>query len=345
MRVVVTVCTRERPQMLKATLGSIITQELPHGLGLSVVVVENDDLPRSAEMVDRLSKNADIPIIYAHEPQLGIPIARNRALSIALQQRPDWIAFIDDDEIASPTWLARFHEAAASVDSDVYQGPVEYVYPSPAPAWMKSARRRHLATGTALPTAATSNTFMRARIASQDGLGLRFNEKMRFTGGSDNDYFYRAVERGARICWLNEALVHEMVPQIRMTLRWQLARSMRVASNTVSMHMDRLGSVRAATKCVPKYVGRGLGALVLLPLAAAASAAAIPRGKRLLASSLSDLASAIGGLGAFFGLRPQPYRVVDRNNWGWDTIFGSAHYGTSKQATTRLGKLENFGEP
>ena len=323
MRVAVTVCTRERPTLLRACLESLVSQRLPTGVSLLIVVVENDDFPRSADIVEELSRASGVAMFYAHEPRLGIPIARNRALSISLQHQPDWIAFIDDDETAAEGWLVNFVAVANSLRCDVLQGPVESLYPEAPPLWMKITARKHQPTGCALRTAATSNTFMRARVACPSGLGLRFNEKMRFTGGSDNDYFYRAAALGARICWSNETLVFESVPRVRLSLRWQLNRSMRVASNTIAMQKAQLGLLHSVFKCFPKYVGRLVRGLLVTLLAAPAALLLNTAGRRLMVSGLRDMASAIGALGAYVGFEPQPYRVVDRHPSMWKIASGA----------------------
>ena len=99
---------------------------------------------------------------------------------------------------------------------------------------------------------------------------------------------------------------------------------MRVAANTVVMQKTRLGQFAAATKCIPKYVGRLVRGLLVAPVAAPAAIVLGGPGKRLFASSLGDLASAIGGLGAFCGLQPQPYRIIDKHPslWSWVETFG-----------------------
>ena len=317
MRVVVTVCTRERPQMLRACLESLTTQNVPPGISLALIVVENDSVTRCAKLVSQLNERSPVPITYAFEPRLGIPVARNRALAIALELQPDWIAFIDDDETAAPEWIANFVETSKTLQCDVLQGPVESVYPEAPPSWMKIPVRKHQPTGLELRTAATSNTFMRARLACPKGLALRFNEGMRFTGGSDNEYFFRAADLGARICWSNETPVYENVPRIRLTLRWQLYRSLRVAANTVAIQESRLGRKSAAAKCIPKYLARLLRGLMVTPVVAPIAVLPWAAGKRLFVSGLGDLASGIGGLGAYFGLQPQPYRIVDGTPWSW----------------------------
>jgi succinoglycan biosynthesis protein ExoM len=322
--------------MLAACLQSIMVQRLPPDVSLVLIVIENDDQAYSRHMVESLAVElAAPPVHYHHEPRPGIPIARNRALALALQHDPDWIGFIDDDEVASPDWIRHFAEAAASVTCDVLQGPVEYRYAPGTPAWMPLPSRKYRATGRPLRTAATSNTFMRARLARPDGLGLRFSEAMRFTGGSDNEYFYRAADQGARICWMNEAVVYENVPEHRTTVRWQLARSRRVAANCVAIQRRRVGLLRSTARYVPKYGGRLLSGAMITPVAAAISLIAPHTGKRMLVSALRNVWSGVGGLGAYFKLQPEPYRNID-NEAFTEPAAGSKRVFLAGYATSRL---------
>ena len=310
MRIVITLCTRERPEMLRGCLKSIVSQQVPPGVAVSVVVVENHTSPSCQIMVNEIAATSGLQVTYAYEPRLGIPFARNRALALALAQEPDWIGFIDDDELAAPDWIAAFVRASKSVACDVLQGPVDYLYPEPKPSWSSLPIRKRQPTGRILRNAATSNTFMRAYIARKDGLGLKFNEKMRFTGGSDSEYFFRAAERGVRICWMDDAVVSETVPLIRMTLKWQLSRSRRVSANAIAIRWARLGLTRTLVRCIPKYSVRLIRGAIAVSLGAAARFVVPDGGKRLLVGGLHDIWSSLGALGAFFRLEPEPYRVV-----------------------------------
>lgn len=309
MKIVITLCTRERPEMLRGCVKSILTQQVPWDVALSVIVVENHESPSCKSMIEEMSAESKWPLMYAHEPRLGIPIARNRALELALEQDPDWIGFIDDDEVAESGWILKFIEASESVSCDILQGPVEYIYPEQRPSWARLPTRKHQPTGRKLRNAATSNTFMRAYIAREDGLGLRFNEAMRFTGGSDNEFFFRASDRGARICWMNDAVVSELAPKVRMTLKWQLSRSMRVAANAVSIQVSRFGLIRTLVRCIPKYGVRLIRGVIVASLGAVLAVAS-DTGKRLLVNGLHDVWSGLGAFGSFIRLRPQPYRNV-----------------------------------
>ena len=48
----------------------------------------------------------------------------------------DFLAFIDDDETASESWLVRLIETAEATEADVVLGPVQAVYDKNAPRWM-----------------------------------------------------------------------------------------------------------------------------------------------------------------------------------------------------------------
>jgi succinoglycan biosynthesis protein ExoM len=290
--------------------------DVPDGVEPIIVVVENDEFPTCQGLMlrARAGSAGDWQIHYAHEPRLGIPIARNRALDVALQLNADWVAFIDDDEVATPTWLRAMHEAIRKYPSDVFQGPVEYVYPADTPDWIEQKKLRRRESGSQLTTAYTNNVMMRASVASADGLNLRFNEELRFTGGSDTEYYCRAVDNGAVIRWVDEALVKEPVTPDRLSISWNAKRAMRVAANSSALHVRRFGIVRALGRYAPKFLVRllrGAGmALVGMPLVALR----VKAGHKLMFRGLKDIYSGIGGLGAFTSFMPQPYLQIDGDN-------------------------------
>ena len=106
---------------------SLLAQRVPEGsLSLSFVVVDNSSDAGERETVAH-RQNGDVPVLYVHEPRAGIPVARNAALEAAKTLTPDWIVFIDDDEIAPPDWIARLHACAVHYGADVTSGWVVQV--------------------------------------------------------------------------------------------------------------------------------------------------------------------------------------------------------------------------
>lgn len=312
-RIVITLCTRQRRLLLQNCLESILQLEVPERVEPVLVVVENDTAPECQTLLDDLAARANgrWKLIYVHELSPGIPIARNRSLEIALAENPDWIAFIDDDETVDPRWLERMVVAAEELGCDVLHGPVEYLYPDAMPEWLDAKQTRRRPRGQKRRAAATNNTFMKSRLVSPEGLSLRFDETLRFTGGSDTDFFLRAADRGATICWVDDAWVRETVGRSRLTMKWQWMRVLRVAVTASSLHRKRKGLGAACVRYVPKALSRllngtamAVGGLVVLIFS--------PKwGQRLMFLGGKGLASGAGSLMGLMRITPQPYKVVE----------------------------------
>jgi glycosyltransferase involved in cell wall biosynthesis len=122
-KMTVVVCTRERPEGLEACLKSLLAQEYPD---FSVLVVDNAPVTEgSKSVVDRLSSPK---IRYIVEPRKGLSRARNKALEVVSD---GIVAWIDDDEIADPHWLAELargfydHPEADAVGGVMVPGELE----------------------------------------------------------------------------------------------------------------------------------------------------------------------------------------------------------------------------
>ncbi|BBX46126.1 hypothetical protein GCM10009641_79980 [Mycobacterium cookii] len=93
----VVICTRDRPDGLSITLASLARQS---DQDFEVLVVDNSHDGAAA------STPIDVTCVRlrcCHEPAPGLSRARNRGLS---EVRSDLIAWIDDDEVADPDWIA-----------------------------------------------------------------------------------------------------------------------------------------------------------------------------------------------------------------------------------------------
>lgn len=230
----VTVCTRERPQMLSACLRSVLPQLAASPVNTSLVVVENGPNPTCRELVEALARDfRTVRVEYLQELELGIPFARNAAVEAALRHGADWIVFIDDDEQADEGWLDGILNAFGNWEADIFRGPVKFIYPDGHPEWKRMKPFDGGPTGKILKSGTTNNTAARAWLFSEDGLGLRFDTSLRFTGGSDIELFNRASRHGAVIRWVREASMHEHVSGARLTSKWHLRRTERVAANKI----------------------------------------------------------------------------------------------------------------
>ncbi|MEM9781342.1 MAG: glycosyltransferase [Pseudomonadota bacterium] len=310
-RIAVTVCTRERPTMLQACLASIIGDAAgDRGSGaVLIVVVENDVEPSCAAAVRALDTDA-VPVVYVHEPRLGIPQARNAAVAAALARDADWIVFVDDDETVLPGWTAALKAAVARGTADVYTGPVEIVLAASRPDWMPPPKAKRRRDGTALGTAATNNTAAAARLFRPDGLALSFDERLRFTGGSDDDLFRRAVAAGVRIEWAAAMAVCETWPAARLTLSFHLDRARRVGENNMRAMRRRRGLPAACLRYLPKAIGRAAHGGLEVVISVLMRPIHAVRGLRLQVSGRRRIAYAVGIIRGLAGKTSAPYRDV-----------------------------------
>jgi succinoglycan biosynthesis protein ExoM len=238
------VCTYRRPAVAE-TLASLARQSLPPGVKLGVVVADNDVEPSAEGRVRAAAAAHGLDVTYVHAPARNICIARNACLDAATG---DWLAFLDDDETASPGWLAALLEEARRGDWDAVLGPVKAVYGADAPAWLAAGDFHSTAPveveGRILKGYAGNVLIRRSAIAAR---GLRFDLALGRQGGEDDDFFYRLTDAGGTIGFAPQAVAFEPVPPARASLGWLLKRSFRTGQTHGARLMDRhRGAARLA---------------------------------------------------------------------------------------------------
>lgn len=223
--VIVTVATYKRPESLHRLLASLQNQTNLDSVSYHVVVVDNDPDLSAMETVRSFGDLAS----YVSEPTAGIAAARNAGLAAAARFKPVAIAFIDDDEVATPNWLSELVRVWNNGEVDVVTGPVEYELPEgtdylkEAAPYFKTIQRPNLAP---VSDVATNNTLVSA-VWFSGNRGLRFSEEYSLTGGSDVELFYRLQGQGGSCVWADAALVVESVPSGRTTSGWIRQRDLR----------------------------------------------------------------------------------------------------------------------
>lgn len=229
------VCTFRRIA-ISETLASLGRQVLPADVSLRVIVADNDETAEAEPRIRAAAEAAGVALAYVHAPARNISLARNACLDAA---RADWLAFIDDDETATPGWLAALLAEAREGRWDAVLGPVKAVYGPETPGWIAAGDFHSTAPveveGRILKGYAGNVLIRRATVESQ---GLRFDLARGRQGGEDDDFFYRLTDAGGRIGFAPDALAYEPVPAGRASLQWLLKRSFR----TGQTHGARLES-------------------------------------------------------------------------------------------------------
>jgi succinoglycan biosynthesis protein ExoM len=296
--------------MLKECLASLVVQRVPADCRLDLVVVDNNRKPDARDLVADFARGAPIEIHYRHAPEPGIAIARNCAIAAALELDADWIAFIDDDEIATEDWIAHLLAAAERHGADVVEGKTTRQYPDPLPPFVIAYQPRCEPEGTRLEYACTNNVLFKSWIVRPDGAGLRFDETFNVTGGEDLDFFLRACAAGARMVQTRAAKTSEAVPAARLTLRAHLARlSGEAASNALFARQGRHPEVTMIASA-GKMVTRTAIGLLYMAAAPFFLLGGRERFERAVVRGARRLAWSWGTARGLLGWLPTPYRRI-----------------------------------
>lgn len=223
--VAILVPTLRRPESLTRALRSIFAQTGVDSRVAAVVVVDNDPTGSAAPAVEALRPLSPWPLLYVAETTPGVARARNTGL--AATDAP-LIAFLDDDEAASPGWLAALLAAQVETGADAVFGPITGRAPD-AKDWLKPYLERFFGregpaqTGRIDAPWGCGNALL-VRATALPG-PTPFSVSADQTGGEDDILFAALKARGGTFGWAADARVEEFAPAHRATLSYALARA------------------------------------------------------------------------------------------------------------------------
>ena len=245
--VAVIIPTLRRPDSLDRAVRSVLAQTNVADRLREIIVVDNDPKASSRDMTARLAAGASVPIIWRHAPRPGVATARNEGLAATTAPL---IAFLDDDEAASPLWLAALLDAQVKTGADAVFGPIRGRVPDGA-GWAHSYLERFF--GRAGPdetqlidTPHGCGNSLLVRATALPG-AAPFNTAADQSGGEDDALFAALAMRGGRFGWAADAWVDEFAPPHRATMRYALTRAFAYGqgpSQTAAAAQDRLGVAR-----------------------------------------------------------------------------------------------------
>lgn len=294
--------------------GNLNLQTKVYDLHAITVLVVDNDINGSAKMVvDKFKASFPWSLEYQIQAERGIPKSRNICLSRALQgfdggDEFDALAFIDDDEFPDAKWLNELVKMAEKSGADVVTGPVLPGFESTPSRWIiegKFFERRRLQDGATLNDSTASNNVL-IRVPALKKSGLKFDEKMALTGGSDAHFFRRLVAQGFKVTWADHALVTEINPTSRMNVKWLCLRMFRIGTSTASIRRDMLPRglfIFLTFGSMIKAFGKGAWFLTFSPL----------RGRAFLVvyiKGLRQIFYGAGNLTGLFGYKYPEYRKI-----------------------------------
>jgi len=177
VEVSVLIPTFRRPELLRAAIESVLAQE-QLAVDAEIVVIDNDPAGSARGVVADIASTGAMELRYVCEPRPGISHARNTGVAAS---RGAYVAFLDDDEAASPLWLASFLATMQAHLGDVVVGPVRPRFPDgvPVSAYARRIYERDAltSTGQAIEWSGIGNSLLRrdrclAAQAAADRIGI-----------------------------------------------------------------------------------------------------------------------------------------------------------------------------
>lgn len=222
--VTVAICTFRRAAVLDC-LRSIAAQQL-RDLNQRVLVVDNDDADTARLAIETAGRELGLDLRYVHAPGRNISIARNACIENC---ETEWLAFIDDDETASPDWLQKLIDRTRETPPvAAIFGPMQAIYDETAPGWLKRGDFHSAAVVLVdgeIRTGYAGNSLIDLHHPAVRG--QLFDLALGKSGGEDTDFFDRLYRNGGRFDYAADALVRERLTADRQSLRWFLRRRYR----------------------------------------------------------------------------------------------------------------------
>jgi succinoglycan biosynthesis protein ExoM len=291
-RIAVGVATYRRPDGLTQLLQSLSGMRVT--VPFEVIVVNNDPTEEGRRAFEAIEVPANLVVSLLHEELPGIAAARNRILDAA--DGFDFLAFIDDDEVADPEWLAELLTTQAQHGAGMVTGPVRYVFSPSVPSWaiLGNFLMAHDSDAVqTVPVASTNNLLIDLRALRSTG-PLRFDERFGITGGSDIMLTRSFTARGGVIVWCPYARVQEWVGATRATNKWLMRRAIRGGNTEGRVQIALSGGALSARAKIAAQGGArvafGLALLALHPRVSRQKKGA--RGLRMALRGLGFLAAA-----------------------------------------------------
>ncbi len=214
--------TFRRPERAIAAADSIHAQLF--SIRMELILVDNDP---DGGALDQLQCFADDTWVFTrilHQPELGVASARNMGVAAA---RGRFIAFLDDDEVASVEWLSELARVQAETSADVVFGPVRTRLESEPRAHREHfeaffARDPGHSEGIIQNVYGCGNSLIRRNVLQ---LPEPFSTSRNEIGGEDDLLFQQLKSEACVFAWAPDAVVWETPEPSRVALSYTLRRA------------------------------------------------------------------------------------------------------------------------
>jgi succinoglycan biosynthesis protein ExoM len=314
MMISICIITIQRQDYLKKLLVSIHDQNIAiNNINCEVIVVDNDGNPTSESVVNELCSAFDYPLRYVHQPERGIPQARNTAVQ-ATDPNTEFILFVDDDQFVDSKWVSELLRVQKETNADVVGGPVFPVFKEEVPKWVVDgkfflrSKYDSFEDGGEVHHRVIKTNNVLIRKSMLDKLDGPFNESMALTGGTDTVMAISLKKLGAKMVWAKHAVAKEWIPASRATKNWIYSRAFRTANTELIFRYVEVGK-RQKIKIFVEGILRLIYGITLWPIYYSKSKL---KGKHVLVRHNRLFYRGFGMITSCFGHRFEEYKTIHK---------------------------------
>lgn len=230
------IITHGRPDKLHLLLASLQKQRNPSDdpvTDFTIEVIDNSSRKRlSVEFLKHLQTQFCFSYFYLGAD--NISLARNTALA---RSQAQYLAFIDDDVVASPQWLDSLRATLKKYSAQVAMGPQNIIFTAHDSARFVDPRILK----TPNPPSGSTDGFVESTSNCLLDLSAIRESRLRFDpwygncGGEDSDFFKKLRQLSYQIVWSQEATVYETYDEHRLKTHWIALRAFRCGGTLASI--------------------------------------------------------------------------------------------------------------
>lgn len=226
------ICTLNRAEWLLLALKSLERQHTDSHL-FEILIIDNGSTDSTHQQLQPWIRENKIR--YFLEKERGLSQARNRGWKEA---KGEWIAYLDDDAVASPWWVSSYLTTINHFDSNVciIGGKINLILPEPLPGWLpanflgflgeleRGDRQRILSKDEWI--GGGNSIYKRNALELAGGFPLSLGRKGGCLLSCEEIFLRRSIELSGYSCGYSpQALIWHYVHPDRLTKRWFLDRS------------------------------------------------------------------------------------------------------------------------
>lgn len=222
----VVVPTYNRSSLLHKTIDSLLMANVPIGLEVAIIIVDNNCTDDTREVVQSLQSKSHLPILYVLQTSQGLSNARNAGINAG---SGELIGVIDDDEEIDQHWYETVAAEFADSQTDFIGGPYLPNCNAPMPEWLPpgfngvvgivNAKPRQLF-GESFPgNLQGGNAVFRRSVFERVGL---YDPRLGRSGKGllseeDAEFYRRILIAGLRGFHVPDLIIYHYIPASRLT--------------------------------------------------------------------------------------------------------------------------------